>query len=278
MLPGNEYNPNGYFEIARLVDVNDQALDVLGASWRCPPTFEDVEAAASELAPILGAAWDVLQSGFRGIPVLKDPRISLLLPLWGPLFGDDTLYVLCVRDPLAVARSLARRNRMPIEVGLALWETYQIACLRGLAGRTAVVVDVNRLLADPRERVRLVGRVAAGLRLELSNQLHDTVDDKLAAPGAARNELARSLSPEQLSLYDGLMAAGSDGARLLPRPGPGKFDVSLQATQVLAVYRGLIDSERLLNESEECRDSLTSVAGPAAIRRGGTTTGQPSTT
>jgi hypothetical protein len=53
----------------------------------------------------------------------KDPRMTLLLPFWQPLL-PPTRYILCIRNPLDVADSLARRDGMPLELALTLWMLY----------------------------------------------------------------------------------------------------------------------------------------------------------
>ncbi len=58
----------------------------------------------------------------------KDPRMTLLLPFWKPLL-PSTRYILCLRNPLNVAASLARRDAMSREQALSLWMLYTV---RGL--------------------------------------------------------------------------------------------------------------------------------------------------
>jgi hypothetical protein len=53
----------------------------------------------------------------------KDPRTVLTFPIWKPHLRDYRIAA-CFRHPLAVARSLEVRNRMPLEAGLALWRAY----------------------------------------------------------------------------------------------------------------------------------------------------------
>ena len=46
---------------------------------------------------------------------------------------------MCVRHPLAVARSLRRSNGIPLTTGLALWELYNATICKGLSGRAVRV-------------------------------------------------------------------------------------------------------------------------------------------
>jgi hypothetical protein len=81
--------------------------------------------------------------------VLKDPRITLLLPLWRRATLDRAAAALVVRDPLEVAWSLALRDGMHVVTGLALWAAYNRAALAGLAGLPVHVLRYERLVAEP---------------------------------------------------------------------------------------------------------------------------------
>ncbi|WP_204322298.1 hypothetical protein, partial [Streptococcus pneumoniae] len=63
--------------------------------------------------------------------VLKDPRLSLFVPLWGVAFGRlgiDARFVIPFRSPMAVAASLEVREQhlrsghaLPLCQGVAVW-------------------------------------------------------------------------------------------------------------------------------------------------------------
>ena len=58
--------------------------------------------------------------------VVKDPRISKLLPLWIELLAEidvDLVVVMAFRNPLEVAESLAKRDLMPLASSLLLYFT-----------------------------------------------------------------------------------------------------------------------------------------------------------
>jgi lipopolysaccharide biosynthesis protein len=151
-----------------------------------------------------------MQSYTRGTPVVKDPRFCLLMPAWRQVLGDDTLYVICLRDPLSVARSLLSRDLTDISAGCSLWEAYNVALLRGLNGARAMFVDVNSLHTDEAARLELVNRVRTATDLPTSDKLNDTFDAQTFGPAATSRELIDALTGYQLALYRSLLHLPSD--------------------------------------------------------------------
>jgi hypothetical protein len=58
------------------------------------------------------------------LPVLKDPRICRFVPFWINVFKEIEAaprFVIPIRSPLDVARSLRKREQMSLTNGLLLW-------------------------------------------------------------------------------------------------------------------------------------------------------------
>jgi hypothetical protein len=124
------FNPTGYWEYRDAVDLNRELLQ---------GQVPDAAARAARVARSLQG---------RGPFVLKDPRISLLFPLWREALGDPVC-VIAWRDPVAVARSLAHRDGRPLLASFAGWEHYNRTLLRDTEGVPRVLVSYEQLLADP---------------------------------------------------------------------------------------------------------------------------------
>jgi hypothetical protein len=205
LIPANEYNPRGHFESLDLSEFNEHALSVMSAPWWAPPTIETVQAGAEDLVPGARQVWRRRGSGGQGeVALVKDPRFSLLLPIWRPVFGPDTLYVVCVRNPIGVARSLLARDKIDLTVGVGLWEAYNIACLHGLTGSRALFVDVDSLMVTVAAREDLVRRVRTAVGLEQVSRIDDTFEPDLIAGASTPHELFEHLSGSQLALYQSL--------------------------------------------------------------------------
>jgi hypothetical protein len=67
---------------------------------------------------------------------------------------DHSVFIHVYRDPREVAVSLHRRNAIPTDVGLALWEYYNVAALNNMHGKKCVHVCYNDLMKKPQETVQ----------------------------------------------------------------------------------------------------------------------------
>lgn len=132
MLEADAYNPRGYWENASLVHFNDKLFQAVESSWRLPPGENEqprLEALAhdSEYRAQAVALLDKMQKG--SAPWFwKDPRLTVLLPFWKQLWGDVT-YIVNVRDPEEIARSLKLRDCLSLASSLLIWQRYMSAIL-----------------------------------------------------------------------------------------------------------------------------------------------------
>ncbi len=162
VMPADVGNPEGYFELLSIVRANDDLLARFGGRWDSPPDFEGDWTRSDVANDFVDASRGALDELFEdGHYVLKDPRISILLPLWRRITNDDGCAVVIVRDPLEVAASLTRRNALPTLTGLALWAAYNRAMLRDLQGARVHVCDYADLVDNPAE---VLTDIAASLR------------------------------------------------------------------------------------------------------------------
>lgn len=219
LMPPEPENPDGFFENCCIVALNDKLLDLARGSWDVVP---------GELAPALRSRWQ-RDYGGRASRICadiarhtgadrtwgwKDPRASVTLPFWITLFPDAHV-VVCVRDPLCVARSLRRRNYVSLRFGLKLCEDYLLHLDRNIASARdrTLMVSLERLRADP---VHEVGRMArfidapAGMVEAASGAvkpalIHHEADIR-QAPKWCRD------FPKLLDVYAQLLASASDVA------------------------------------------------------------------
>lgn len=119
------FNARGYFELASLVRLHDEILTANGGSWEAPPVR--VELADRHRRQLQQVA--DFYARFRPCG-LKDPRLTVLLEAWEPLVGASSRLVASFRHPVAVARSLASRNKLPEPQALAMWQHYNAALVR----------------------------------------------------------------------------------------------------------------------------------------------------
>ena len=167
LVPATPTNPEGHFEHIDFLRVNKAVLRKLFASWKIPPRRAAWLVLGRRLAGLRAEASELVRRMEPHSPWLwKDPRTSLTLPFWLPLLPDLRV-VLCVRDPLAVARSLDARDGLSTRAALKLWETHNREVLqRATPGRTFVTC-YETYFEDPEREIH---RLLAGLGLSASPQ------------------------------------------------------------------------------------------------------------
>ena len=167
LAPSPTENPLGFYEDAPLLALSDRVLDLLGLSWDSSRLVDAAEWRRPELAALELEAAESIRSRFEGRPIwgFKNPRTARLLPFWQRVFarvGREDAYVVVVRNPLSVARSLYARNRFAPTKSHLLWLLHMTEAVVHTRGRARVCVDYDRLLADP---TRELERIASGIGL-----------------------------------------------------------------------------------------------------------------
>ena len=223
-----ESNPDHWESLGMGVH-GDAVLEALGGTWEGPPTPEPGwEARPAVATGRVGDPGPVARAAFPepGPVVWKDPRTCLLLPYWRDRLPGPLAAVVIWRPPLAVARSLARRDGMHLADGVALWERYNRAALEGVRGLDVFVTDYESVLADPRARLGEIAGWLGGL-----SQFAPVTDrfDVDAAAGVVTGELRHHaaddddgvLLAEQRALLDHLVSLrGVRPGFDAPAPGP----------------------------------------------------------
>jgi len=158
VMTGDEHNAKGYFEPWKIAILNDGRLRAAGAAW------DDIFAFPYRaLAPKAERSWlnraealVVEEFGDAAYPLLKDPRITVLMPFWRTVLADLEIGARCVipvRHPLAVAGSLSRRNGFAPEKSALLWTAYMLAAEAYTRDLPRAFVSYDGLLADWRAEV-----------------------------------------------------------------------------------------------------------------------------
>jgi len=149
-MPPQPDNPAGFWEVAPLVQLNDELLAHLGGAWDAPPDPPPGWERDAALDAMRERAAGLFHAAHPGASwVWKDPRACLLLRFWRPLTGSNDVAVIVLRNPLDVAHSLNRRSRMSTTYGMVLWERYMRVLSRDAGGLPALVVRYDDALDDP---------------------------------------------------------------------------------------------------------------------------------
>ncbi len=154
LMPANAFNELGYWEPVRIAEFNEDVLRRLDSSW--DDTFGPRRRGDRPLpvSSFLQPACTLLAEEYDGdaeLIVLKDPRINLLLELWRQALEDSGFsvhYVIMVRRPDEIARSLKLRDNASRQKSLLLWATYMVNCERLTRLSSRIFVQFDTLIED----------------------------------------------------------------------------------------------------------------------------------
>lgn len=162
-----EVNAKGFWEDIEINTFNQRLLEESESDWFFTEALPAEFFSAPGIHKKRQEARQILSSKLHQHRpfAVKDPRISVLLPFWQPVFRDLGLrvaYVHAYRNPLEVAQSLLLRDHFPIERGLLLWLIYHQEALRYTLSEPHVFVNFPRMLDHPEEQLSRISR-ALGL-------------------------------------------------------------------------------------------------------------------
>lgn len=127
LLSSAEDNKKGFFEDKEIVRLNDEILNYYNTYWDDISIFEPE---LSEAKNFINQISKIIKKKYRNKDFgLKDPRISLLLPLYiNALHSlDIELKIIVIyRNPFEVAKSLEKRNNFSQSKSLLLWLKYNL--------------------------------------------------------------------------------------------------------------------------------------------------------
>ncbi len=254
LLPGNRDNPRGFWENRQVFEFHDELLASLGGEWDRPPLLEDGWERSPDLAGFRQRAVDIVDEVFDGSEVAawKDPRGSLLLPLWKTVV-DISGTVLCLRHPAEVAASLRKRDGFESEWSAYLWLRYAVAAYRADPAHFLLRYDE---LFDGFDGVveRLIGFLSID---KLGDEAMAVVRDALDPSLRHHHEIEVPKGPmmERAVAFFELIAAG-------PAPGTGQLIDSVYERWVLAnrVERSL--EARMFQLWEELRADYPDIEFP----------------
>jgi len=246
MMPPKPDNPKGFWENIDFAALNESILLHLGGRWNSPPpVIRDGWELDPMLIPLSNTARDMAREftdheswGW------KDPRTSLTLPFWNHLLPNLKL-VICLRNPLAVAHSLQKRNQFSEFHGIGLWQTYNQSLLAAARSEQYVITHYDAYFNDPKtELFRVLDWLGWQVPAESVDRACKTISSSLRNNRFTTRELMNTgASSEALTLYGDMCAEASYvcNADLLDKVGIQTETISeLEAEQAYEIARTII--------------------------------------
>lgn len=132
LMQPSEANETGHWESIPIVRINNQILSAFDRQWADPKPIPEGWMASAEIARFRDAAFEAIAGEFGNADriVIKDPRLSHLLPFWADVLDDMGVAIrvlIASRNPLEIVRSLRKRDGMKQNHGLLLWQSHMLS-------------------------------------------------------------------------------------------------------------------------------------------------------
>ena len=261
-----EDNPHGHFEPQAVVALNDAFLGEAGAVWQRiapldlpdadPETLERIDEAIAES---FGDDADAARPA-----MVKDPRLSLTLPLWRAWLDSRAIpaaALIALRDPRAVAHSLGRRDSLNVDVALMSWMAHTLGSIAGTEGLPRQLV----LFPDwTREPQTTLDRIAALTGQPVPATARTTVESRFMADavhwheGAVPDGPIAALAMELFKTLSDAATAGTVPTASDLSPLQQRFEqLSTMARVVEATHAGAhMDAHRIVAALERRTSTL----------------------
>lgn len=154
-------NRDGYREHKELVACHEALLRLMKTDWDAVRFAREDDPGfltSDEVRPIRERMTCIVRDELAtcgGTWGFKDPRTVHFIPLWWEILDDlgvAPVWLLSVREPGAVAASLARRDRLPRIMGEFLWLEHYLEALRRLGPQLGAVIHYERWFSPAGER------------------------------------------------------------------------------------------------------------------------------
>ena len=152
LIPAMPDNPSGFWEDRDITNLNIELLRHLGHDYHSSlvPILES-DLASERMSAFRLRAVELLRqkTAANAIFGIKDPRTARLLPFWQAIYdhlGFIVGYVIAVRNPLSVARSLNVRNEFESEKSHYLWLEHMVPAVLETSSARRVFVNYDNLM------------------------------------------------------------------------------------------------------------------------------------
>ena len=163
LMEADEDNPKGYWEDNDIYNLNNELLSHLYTSWDQVDELKNrrlIIFLDYLLLEFKEKAKEIIQQRINQSTkiVVKDPRFNILLPFWEKIFEEMNLkrfYILVVRNPISVSKSLFKRNGINKEKSLKLWYYYNISIFNDLSD-SICITHFEQLSLNPEKEIHKI--------------------------------------------------------------------------------------------------------------------------
>lgn len=157
-------NDTGFWEDLDINALNIDLLQHLGQDWDTIKPIHDLDFNDEIIQKFVLRGVVLINNKIQNAESfgIKDPRIPKLLQFWQKVFEQlpvDVVYVICVRNPLSIIKSLEKRDGFSAEKSAYLWLTHIASSLIHTQDKERVFVDYDLLIANPEKELARIAHV-----------------------------------------------------------------------------------------------------------------------
>lgn len=158
LAPPKEDNAKGFWEDIELNALNIEMLEAIGSDWHHLSTIQPKDVDLLRDQGYFLRAVELLRKKVGNNPIFgfKDPRVAKLIPFWKEILshiGWNIGYVLIIRNPLSVVKSLAERDGFDSERSYLMWLGHVLESLINTQEERRILVDYDLLMQAPKNEL-----------------------------------------------------------------------------------------------------------------------------
>lgn len=151
--PDENINPKGYWEHRIINKIHENILNALSRTWNDIFPMPDEWLTLPQIQPYRRELLDLIEREFAGHPIWgwKEPRTCLFVPLWKEILAEsnvDVSYVIVLRNPIDIAKSLQKRDSISLGESLILWLQYTLSALLHTRNDKKIIIFYDNLLQN----------------------------------------------------------------------------------------------------------------------------------
>lgn len=180
-------NARGYFEDETILALHKDLLGSMGAEGTfgsMVPPPEDWTSRPNVLTAREKIVTHVAKEmNGKDVLAVKDPRTSVLLPMWVVICQQlelELVPVMSLRSPTTVAESISRISKVPPSVGFSIWMNRVCHFIRDAPG-SFWLVHYEQLLAEPASVVRDLAPLC-GRGVDVATTVQRVLDAQVVQP------------------------------------------------------------------------------------------------
>ncbi len=210
LLPPTIDNPKGYFEKIAVNELNDKILAALNHRWHTPFIFDDTMLSEEKSKSFINECQQLLATELKHTKqiVIKDPRISVLLPFWQKAcekIGLEAKYIICLRNPAEIKESIQKRDHLTSQQIYIIWLNYLFAAEKNTRHLSRFFINFDLLLKEP---LNVLDQLSKNLPLSFQYDLQDSTSriNAFLEPSLKHFNKTESILPPKVSnLYSELI-------------------------------------------------------------------------